>query len=254
MLRWHGQGIVCAVLPHGEAGAIARVLTAEQGLLAGYVRGGASRRLRPVLTPGNTIRLDWSARVEAHLGTLTVELDRARTGLLLGDGLRARALAWVTALSATALPERLPYPALATALEAVLDVMDLSETATDWAAALVRYELLLLAQLGFGLDLASCAATGSVNELAYVSPKSAQAVSRVAGAPYHDRLLPLPAFLLPGSNAAPNWTMIADGFRLSGHFLERSVLMDRSSRILDARLRLVAALPTDDPSAPGATD
>lgn len=242
-MRWRGDGILCAVLPHGETGAVVRVLTSDQGLLAGYVRGGASRRLRPTLIPGNSVAMEWHARVEEQLGTATLDLRRARTGIMLGRPGQTRALEWATVLVATALPERLPLPHVHDGLAGLLDVLELGDDPLLWAATLVRFELLLLGALGFGLDLSCCAATGTRNDLAYVSPRSAQAVSRAAGAPYADRLLPLPAFLSPGNNAAPDWPAVAAGFRLSGHFLARAVLTERAARILETRQRLIAMLP-----------
>jgi DNA repair protein RecO (recombination protein O) len=229
--------IVCAVRTHGEHGAVARLLTPDDGLQPGYVRGGHSRRMRPVLLPGNLVAADYRARSEEQLAGLTVELVHSRAGLF-AEALPAAAIEWVTALTAVTLPEGLPYPRLYEALDGVLSAIEAAPSARGWAGALVRYELLLLSELGFGLDLASCAASGASEDLAWVSPKSGQAVSRAAGAPYADRLLPLPRFLLAGGEAG--WGDVREALRLTGFFLERDLLAGPRATILDARERLVA--------------
>jgi DNA repair protein RecO (recombination protein O) len=228
--------IVCAVRAHGEHGAIARLLTPEDGLQPGYVRGGHSRRMRPVLLPGNLVSAEFRARNEEQLAVLTVELVHSRAGLF-AEALPAAAIEWATALTATTLPEGQPHRRLHTALDGVLAAIEAAPSARGWAGALVRYELLLLSELGFGLDLASCAASGTVDDLAWVSPKSGQAVSRAAGAPYADRLLSLPRFLLTGGEAG--WDDVRDALRLTGFFLERDLLIGPRASILDARGRLV---------------
>jgi DNA repair protein RecO (recombination protein O) len=231
--------LVCGVRSHGEHGAIARLLTPDQGLLAGYVRGGRSRASRPVLLPGNSVKAEFRARTEEQLAGLTVELEHSRAPLL-SEPLPAAAIDWVCALTAAALPEGTPYPAPDTALDGVLGAVDAAPAARGWAVALVRYELLLLAELGFGLDLGRCAATGAAGDLAYVSPRSAAAVSRDAAVGYESRLLPLPRFLLEGG--AAEWSEILDGLRLTGFFLERSVLTEWKADVLAARERLVDRL------------
>ena len=231
--------LVCGVRSHGEHGAIARLLTPGHGLLAGYVRGGRSRVLRPVLLPGNSVKAEFRARTEEQLASLTVELEHSRAPLL-SEPLPAAAIDWVCALTAAALPEGTPYPALYQALDGVLGAVDAAPAARGWAVALVRYELLLLAELGFGLDLGRCAATGGAQDLAYVSPRSAAAVSRDAAVGYESRLLPLPPFLLEGG--AAEWDAILDGLRLTGFFLERSVLTEWKADVLAARERLVDRL------------
>jgi len=231
--------IVCAVRAHGEHGAIVRALTPDDGMLAGYVRGGHSRRLRPVLVPGNLIRADFRARTEEQLPALTVELSESRASML-SEALPAVAIEWSTALAAAALPEAQPYPRLYAALDGVLAAVAAAPAARGWAAALVRYELLLLSELGFGLDLSACVASGANDDLAYVSPKSGGAVSRSEGEPYRDRLLALPSFLIEGG--AGEWVDIVAGFRLTGHFLERDLLHGRAAGILSARERLVERL------------
>lgn len=228
--------IVCAVRAHGEHGAVVRLLTADHGLQPGYVRGGHSRRLRPVLMPGNLVAADLRARSAEQLAALTVELIHSRAGLH-AEPLAAAAIEWATALTATALPEALPFPRLHAALDGVLAAIEAAPSARGWAGALARYELLLLSELGFGLDLGRCAATGSAADLAFVSPRSGQAVSAAAGAPYAAKLLPLPAFLLDGGEA--DWPAVLDAMRLTGFFLERDLLTGRNAAVLDARGRLV---------------
>ncbi|MDB5689259.1 MAG: repair protein RecO [Sphingomonas bacterium] len=233
------EAIVCAVLAHGEHGTVARLLTPRDGMQPGYVRGGRSRRLRPVLLAGNVVAADFRARTEGQLAALTVELVHSRA-VLHAEPLPAAAIDWVTALTATTLPEGQPYPRLHAALDGVLSAIEAAPAARGWAAALVRYELLVLAELGFGLDLSACTATGSLDDLAFVSPRSGAAVSRSAGAAYADRLLRLPCFLHQGGTA--EWDDIFDGVRLTGHFLGRDLLTDRRAAILPARERLVERL------------
>ena len=231
--------IVCAVRAHGEHGAVVRALTPADGLLAGYVRGGRSRRLRPVLIPGNLVVGEWRARSPEQLPALSVELAESRAALL-AEPLAAAAIDWTTALTASVLPEHQPYPRLHAALDGVLAAIAAAPAARGWAAALVRYELLLLAELGFGLDLSGCALGGGADDLAYVSPKSGAAVSRTAAEPYRDRLLPLPRFLLAGGEA--DWADITGGLRLTGHFLQRDLMIGRAADVLAARERLVARI------------
>lgn len=232
--------IVAAVLPHGEHGAVVRFLTEFEGLVAGYVSGGRSRALRPVLQVGNGVALRLRSRPASQLAAAMVELTRGRT-LLATDRLTGAALEWLCALTATALTEATPVPRLFAALDGLLEAMTLAAEPGQWLPGMVRFELLLLAELGFGLDLSTCAATGTAAaaaDLAFVSPKSSQAVGRAAGQPYAARLLPLPAFLLVGGDASTG--AVAAGLRLTGHFLERDVLTGRAAALLPARARLVA--------------
>jgi len=229
------RAIVCAVRGHGEHSAIARLMTPGDGLQAGFVRGGRSRRLRPILLPGNVVQAELRARTEEQLATLTVELIHSRAPLL-AEPLAAAAVDWVTALTATALPEGHPYRRLHDALDGVLAAIEAAPAARGWATALVRYELLLLADMGFGLDLSACVATGARDDLVYVSPRSGGAVSRAAGQGHQARLLPLPPFLVGGGEA--DWDEIVAGLRLTGHFLARDLLTERRAAILPARERL----------------
>jgi len=233
------KAIICAVRAHGEHAAIVRALTPGEGIQPGYVRGGKSRRLRPVLVPGNLVQAEYRARTEEQLAHLTVELIHSRA-FLLSEPLASAGIEWATALTAAALPEGQPYPRLFEGLDGLLTAIEAAPSARGWAAALVRYELLLLAELGFGLDLGHCAVTGGNVDLVAVSPKSGRAVSAAEAEPYAGKLLPLPTFVRQGGPAA--WKEIAEGLDLTGHFLMRDVLTDRSRPIGDARGRLVDRL------------
>lgn len=233
------EALILSVRSHGEHGAVVRALTRERGVQPGYVRGGRSRRLRPVLQPGNRVIGEWRARTEEQLSGLTVEMVDSRAPLF-AQPLPAAAIDWLTALTAVALPEAQPYPRLYDAIAAVLAAIEAAPAARGWATALVRYELLVLAELGFGLDLTQCVATGGQDDLAWVSPRRGGAVSRSAAAGHEARLLALPAFLAAGGPA--DWDDIAAGLRITGHFLERDVLTDRRAEPLAARGRLVDRL------------
>ena len=238
-MRIETQAIVCALRNHGEHGAIVRLMTPKEGLQAAYVRGAHGRRMRPVLMAGNVVQATLSARTDAQLPQASVELVHSR-GPLLSEPLLAAAIEWATVLTATALPEGQAYPHLYDGLEGLLDAVEAAPSAVGWGAALVRYELLLLAGLGFGLDLDSCAVTGTNDDLVAVSPKSGRAVSAAEAEPYAEKLLPLPQFVRAGGQAS--WPEIAQGLDLTGHFLARDLLTDRSKPILEARSRLVDRL------------
>jgi DNA repair protein RecO (recombination protein O) len=238
-MRSETQAIVCALRNHGEHGAIVRLMTPEQGLIAAYVRGARGRRMRPVLIAGNVVQAQLSARTETQLPQAVIEMVHSR-GPLLSEPLPAAAIDWATVLTATALPEGQPYPRLYQALEGLLDAIEAAPSAAGWGAALVRYELLLLAELGFGLDLDRCAVTGGNDDLVAVSPKSGRAVSAAEAEPYAGKLLPLPRFVREGGMAS--WPEIVAGLDLTGHFLLRDLLTDRARPIAEARDRLVERL------------
>lgn len=233
------EAFILAVRAHGEHGAVVRGFTRAEGVQPGYVRGGHARRLRPVLQPANTVLGEWRARTGEQLAALTVELVHSMAALH-AEPLAAAALDWVTALTAAALPEAQGYPRLHDGLGGVLGAIEAAPTARGWAAALVRYELLLLAELGFGLDLERCVASGAADDLRFVSPRSGGAVSGAAAAGYEARLLPLPLFVREGG--AADWPDIVDGLALTGHFLARDLLVDRRADPLAARARLVERL------------
>jgi DNA repair protein RecO (recombination protein O) len=243
-MEWTDEGIVLGVRRHGESSAIVELLTREHGRHLGLVRGGASARLRPLLQPGNSVHAVWRARLDEHLGTYAIEGLRLRAATLLAS---SHGVYGVTHLAAVArlLPERDPHEDIFAMLEHTLDDFD---DAGEAAVHLVRFELAMLAELGFGLDLDNCAATGATTELVYVSPKSGGAVSRAAGEPWRDRLLRLPPFLRQGQSqdgmARHGWSDqdLQDGFRLTGLFLLRHVLEPRGERHSDARAGFINAV------------
>jgi DNA repair protein RecO (recombination protein O) len=236
-MDWSDEGIFLYAKPLGEANAVAEFFTRAHGRHLGLVRGGRSRRIRPLLQPGNLIRVTWRARLSEHLGGFNVELIEAHAARVLDD---ATALAAIGALTGLArlLPERDPHPEL---YASTLGVLRTLSDASLWPAKLVRWELQLLQELGFGLDLSECAATGAETELAYVSPRSGRAVSRDAGQPYCNKLLKLPAFLLD-ETAPADAADILTGLRLTGHFLTRDVLEPHGLTMPQARDRLIDLL------------
>lgn len=252
-MQWIDEGIVLGIRRHGEANAILELMTCEHGRHLGLVRGGAASRLRPVLQPGNRISSTWRARLEEHLGHYVVEGLDARAASFLTV---PHALYGMTHLAALCrlLPERDPHPLIHSALVAVLDrLLELEQA----GPALVRFELQLLAELGFGLDLDFCAAGGGNADLVYVSPRSGRAVSRRAGEPWKDRLLPLPAFLralqegeTPGAGwSDPSPSEVVAGFTLTGFFLVRHVLEPRGLAFADARASFIAAIQRERPAS-----
>ena len=235
-MEWTDQGIVLGVRRHGEAHALVELMTAAHGRHLGLVRGGASHKLRPVLQPGNGVRVTWRARLDEHLGSYAIEGTDLRAERLMSSASASYGIQTLAALLRL-LPERDPHEGIYRALLTIADHLDEPGIAS---ALIVRFELALLAELGFGLDLSSCAAGDEGSELAYVSPKSGRAVSVKAGAPWKERLLPLPAFLRgePRHSAAE----IAAGFNLTGYFLARRVFEPRGLAMPEARAALIAAL------------
>lgn len=221
-MEWRDTGIVLSCRSHGETSAIAEVLTREHGRCLGLIRGGRSRRLRPILQPGNIVDLVWRARLEEHLGTLQLEPVELKAGFIMDNRLRLAGLTTIAGL-AQVLPEREPHPRLYEAARLMLDAMDDDHI---WPALLVRWEMGLLDELGFGLDLERCAATGLRENLIYVSPRSGKAVSEEAGRPYMKQLFAMPAFLRGG--ASPCAADIVAAFRVTGHFLDRHVYAPRA--------------------------
>jgi DNA repair protein RecO (recombination protein O) len=242
-MQWTDEGIVLGVKRHGETSGILELLTREHGRHLGLVRGGFSSRLKPILQPGNSVSASWRARLDEHLGTYTVEPMVSRAANYFHA---PHAVYGVTHLAALMrlLPERDPHESLYEALIAILDRLDDAGAA---APMVVRFELQLLAELGFGLDLSECAATGASDELDFVSPKSGRAVSRAAATPYADRMLRLPAFLRD-EQMQPQGRDLADGFALTGFFLTRHALEPRGLALPDERAHFIAALARALPS------
>jgi DNA repair protein RecO (recombination protein O) len=236
-MQWADEGFVVAVRRHGESGLIVELLTREHGRHLGLVRGGQSPKQRSALQPGNLVAAAWHGRLSEHLGTITCELLRAHAARFLDDPDRLAALASATALIAAALPEREPHADIFAAFALLIDDLD---SALDWPARYVGWECGLLAALGFGLDLTRCAATGEAGDLAYVSPRTGRAVSRAAGRPYHDKLLPLPEFLRLGTPAAR--ADIERGLALTEHFLRHHLLLPQSRQLPPARARFAARM------------
>jgi DNA repair protein RecO (recombination protein O) len=236
-MEWTDDAIVLSARPHGETSAIVTLLTLHQGRHAGLVRGGAGKRTRGILQPGNRVEARWRARLAEHLGTLTCELTRAFAAGFLDDASRLAALSAACAVTEAALPEREPQPAGFEALLVLLEALG----GEHWPSVYVKWELGLLADLGYGLDLTCCAATGANDQLAYVSPKSGRAVSLSAGEPYKNMLLPLPSFLLV-EGASGDAGEVVDGLGLVGYFLERHVFIQQRNPMPAARRRLVERL------------
>ncbi|GLK69636.1 DNA repair protein RecO [Hansschlegelia plantiphila] len=238
-MQWTDDGLILGVRRQGETSVVLELFTRAHGRHLGLVRGGRSRRLRPTLQPGNTVRATWRARLDDHLGAFVVEPLESRAGRLME---RADALHGVGHLAhlLRLVAERDPHEALYDAAEIVADHLDDPAVAP---ALVVRLELAVLAELGFGLDLSSCAATGKRDDLVYVSPKSGRAVGRAAGAPYAEKLFALPPFLVgSGANASPTGDDVAAAFALTGHFLASRVWEPRGIKPPDSRAAYLALL------------
>jgi DNA repair protein RecO (recombination protein O) len=232
-MQWQDAGYVLAARRHGESALIVELLTCEHGRHAGLVRGGQTPRRRALLQPGNAVTLTWRGRLPEHLGTIECELVRAHAARFIDDRLRLGALAAAAALLAATLPEREPHGDVYRGFAELIGAFE----SESWLARYVAWECDLLAALGFGLDLGSCAATGMTDDLAYVSPKSGRAVSREAGRPYHDKLLKLPTFLSAGGPVGEG--DIAAGLDLTGYFLRHHLLLPQG-RDLPEQRRLLA--------------
>jgi len=236
-MQWTDEAIVLGVKRHGETSVILELMTLERGRHLGLVRGGVGTRLRGVLQPGNSLRATWRARLDEHLGNYAVEgLNLRAAGFLAA----AHAVHGVTHLAALCrlLAEREPHTAIYGALQDILDRLD---DPLVVAPAIARFELDFLAELGFGLDLSACAATGTTDELVYVSPRSGRAVSRAAGEAYHDKLLVLPAFLREDA-ATATAAELADAFALTGYFLDRHAFAPRGLALPEARVHFINAI------------
>jgi DNA repair protein RecO (recombination protein O) len=236
-MQWTDEAIVLGAKRHGETSVILELITLERGRHLGLVRGGAGTRMRGVLQPGNSLRATWRARLDEHLGHFAVEGINLRAANFLDA---AHAVHGVTHLAALCrlLAEREPHAAIYGALDAILDELDDPSRA---APAIARFELAFLAELGFGLDLQSCAATGVTADLIYVSPRSGRAVSRNAGEPYRDKLMALPAFLR-ADDAAASAADLTDAFALTGFFLDRHAFAARGLAVPEARAQFVTAV------------
>lgn len=247
-MQWTDEGIIISVRPHGETAALIEVWTREHGRHLGLVHGGRSRRLRPILQIGNHVDVTWKARLSDQLGHMSLELRRGFAGELMDDSARLSALTTMAALIRL-MPERDAHPNL---YEVTLFVFGFFDDASVWPALMVRWELALLEELGYGLDLDSCAATGGNDQLIYVSPRSGRAVSASAGEPYRDRLLALPAFLTRARKSHPTLQELKAGFALTGYFLTERVLAPREQMLPETRDRMIALLTGELPPLPDA--
>ncbi len=236
-MEWQDEGLVIGTRKHGETSVILELMTRAHGRHLGVVRGGRSKAMRPVLQPGNLVAATWRARLEEHLGTFVVEPLQARAARYLDRG---AALHGVTTLAALLrlLPERDPHESLFKMADVIAERLDSPDAA---ASLMAHFELALLAALGFGLDLERCAVTGTRHDLAYVSPKSGRAVNREAAAPWRERLLPLPRFLLELPRHA-SVEEVAQAFRLTGHFLMRDIFVPRGAAMPASRNLYISAL------------
>ena len=237
-MQWSDEAIVLSVRPHGETAAVVELWTRNHGRHLGLVHGGRSRKLRPILQTGNHVDATWKARLSDHLGHVALELRRGFAAEAMDNAAQLSALSTLTTLTRL-LPERDPHPNL---YEITLFVLGFLDDVTVWPALLVRWELALLEELGFGLDLSQCASTGSNDQLIYVSPKSGRAVSASAGEPYRDRMLTLPAFLTKQRAGVVTTEDVREGLLLTGHFLETRVLFPRGEILPEARARIMTHL------------
>ncbi len=238
-MEWTDDGIVLGLRPFGENGAILEALTREHGRHLGLVRGAMSKRLKGALEPGNAVKLQWRGRLDQQLGGYTVELAAARAAQFFDDALKLCGLGSACAVCASMLPERELHARVFDALDALL--MSVAEQVSPlWVEDYVRFELILLEDLGFGLDLAHCAVTGSQEGLRFVSPKTGRAVSEAAAAPYRERLLRLPRFLTPEAETAVANDLV-DGLALTTFFLER-VALEHGAALPQARARFAERL------------
>jgi DNA repair protein RecO (recombination protein O) len=244
-MEWTDDGIILGVRRHGEGNAIVELLTAAHGRHLGLVRGGASRRHAPSLQPGNAVRATWRARLDEHLGSYAIEVTRARADRLMDHAHAAFALGHMAAL-VRLLPERDPHPELYGLFDEMVEQLDAASLAGMMVA---RFELVMLSELGFGLELDRCAATGGRNDLLYVSPKSGRAVSASAGEPWRGQLLDLPYFLVGEVAELPGAKEIDAAFALTGFFLARRAFEPRGLSMPETRAAFLAALARERASA-----
>jgi DNA repair protein RecO (recombination protein O) len=241
-MHWTDEGIIIGTRRHGETSLIVELMTAAHGRHLGLVRGGRSRKQQPVLQPGNSVTATWRARLDEHLGNYAIEPTAMRAARLIAGPSGLYALQCLAGLMRL-LPERDPHPPIYAALAAIVDHLDDPAVAGE---LVVRFELRMLEELGFGLDLERCAATGGTDDLAFVSPKTGRAVSRLAGAPYRDRLLSLPAFLVGSPDGRRSVADLLAAFRLTGYFLDRHVYEPRGLKAPEARASFLALLARSD--------
>lgn len=243
-MKWEDTGFVLSARKYSERDALLTVCTHQHGVWRALVKGGLSSRQRGMLEPGNLLQLHWNARLAEHLGTFSCEMIAQHAALIMQDRMKLTLLSSLCALLEGVLQERDPHPALFEGISGLIGSgfqvsgSSLTETRHLTPETYVLFELTLLAETGFGLDLSACAATGVTHNLAYISPKTGRAVSREAGAPYHDKLLPLPSLFLHENNAAEP-SQILDALRVTGYFLQAWLYAPRDKKLPAARERLV---------------
>ncbi|HXW71204.1 MAG TPA: DNA repair protein RecO [Methylocella sp.] len=236
-MEWRDRGLIIGTRKYGETSVIVEAMTRAHGRHFGLVRGGRSKNMQPLLQPGNHAEFVWRARLDEHLGTFSVEPTKIRTASLMASAEALHAVCLVASLLRLA-AERDPHQALYETSVKIAGSIDKTEILPP---LIVHFETEILAQMGFGLDLGTCAAAGTDRDLVYVSPKSGRAVSKAAGEPYGTRLLPLPAFLRD-ANAEPSLSDVMDGFRLTGYFLARRLFMPRGETLPHSRAAYIAEL------------
>lgn len=237
-MDFHEEAFVLSARAHGDTGVVVDMLTETQGRRGAYVAGGASRKMKPFLQPGSRVLADYRARTSDHLGSARLEAVGEGVSALFDDPLALHGLAAAAAVAQGALPEREPHPGAFRAFEALMAAFQIPDV---WPAIFVRFEAGLLEDLGFGLDLSRCAATGTMDDLIYVSPRTGRAVSREAGAPYADKMLTLPPFML-GAQAGLGAGDVGAGLDLTGHFLEQFVFHPQNRPIPQARVWMIDKL------------
>lgn len=243
-MEWVDDAIILGARRHGEHDAIIDVLTQDFGRFRGFLRAGTGKKLRGIIQMGNHIHATWRSRVEENLGTMSVEIVTERASLLFSDQQRLAAMTNATSLVAAMLPEREAAPQIFGALTAFLDVLiEDGLSPAEWGQVLIKFEMGLLQNLGYGLDLSCCASTGQIEDLIYVSPKSGRAVSAEAGLPFHDKLLTLPSFLV--SDKDPSESDIYDALVLTGYFLQRHILSITGGNLPESRYRLTQSFKTE---------
>ncbi len=240
-MEWQGDGLILNTRKHGESSAIIDVLTRDKGRHTGLVRGGRSRTMRPVLQAGNLVNVVWRARLEDHLGAFSVDPHRMIVAGIIDDVHRLAALTTITTL-ASLLPEREPHPRI---YEASLLLIEHLQDDAIWPAVLVKWEMGLLEELGFGLDLSKCAVSGDTSGLSHVSPRTGRAVCAREAEPWQDKLLALPAFVT-GASSAPTRAEVAQGLKLTGHFLARHIFEPRGVSAPEQRQRILRWLDQVD--------
>ena len=240
-MEWQGDGLILNTRKHGENSAIIDVLTRDKGRHTGLVRGGRSRTMRPVLQAGNLVKVVWRARLEDHLGAFSVDPQRMIVAGIIDDVHRLAALTTITTL-ASLLPEREPHPRI---YEASLLLIEHLQNDAIWPAVLVKWEMGLLEELGFGLDLSKCAVSGDTAGLSHVSPRTGRAVCAREAGPWQDKLLALPAFVT-GASSAPTRAEVAQGLKLTGHFLARHIFEPRGVSAPEQRQRIARWLDQTD--------